>query len=221
MNYKTLSDVEAVISLGKPPEVIDLFIREYLTGLAMEPILAAEEEYVTLKAQEDTPDQIDPETQEVVYSANAVRDARIAELETLYPHLIDPGDDSTLESRRPPLTLDLAKWKELQKLAIRNQFAQQFPVGVCQLSLGWGIDWRRGNGQDDIANMENLLAKCVREGVTITQVKGADNLFYSVTMEQLRDIIIPEMVDYGFLLYQNKWIAEAQIDSMVEIPIES
>lgn len=36
MIYKTLNEVESVIALGKPEEVIDVFVGSYLQGLAYE-----------------------------------------------------------------------------------------------------------------------------------------------------------------------------------------
>lgn len=56
--YKTLNDVESVIALSKPIEVIDLFIASYLQGLAYEAWkvdkdLEAAEEVIVGKDEED------------------------------------------------------------------------------------------------------------------------------------------------------------------------
>ena len=56
--YKTLNDVESVIALSKPIEVIDLFVASYLQGLAYEAWkvdkdLEATEEVIVCKDEED------------------------------------------------------------------------------------------------------------------------------------------------------------------------
>ena len=116
--YKTKEDVLRVISLNKPEKVIDMFIESYLLGEALQPYFDVEEEYVSLKAQEDSPD-VEPvfyeESGEVVtdgYSPNGIRDERIGELEVEYGYLISVEDAlSTVESRRPIPEVDVPAWK--------------------------------------------------------------------------------------------------------------
>lgn len=114
--YKTKEDIQRVIKLGKPDKVVDVFIESYLTGEALAPYLEVEQEYTNLLAQDDVPDVeqvVDPETLEVTtegYSPNAIRDARIAELEADYPYLIEV-EETTVESRRPVLEVDVLGWK--------------------------------------------------------------------------------------------------------------
>ncbi|MBE0599483.1 MAG: hypothetical protein IH614_19765 [Desulfuromonadales bacterium] len=207
MTYKARSDVETVIALGKPPRVVDLFLTSYLTGLALAPVIAAEEEYASLQAQEDQDDVLDPETEEILSSPNAERDIRIAELATLYPHLTD----AELERSTPPL--DLTEWKRLKTLEVKMRFEDQLTSAVVNLSLGWPVDCRRSAKHDDIGNMERLLAKMLREGTEGTYLRGADNQFHPVTLAELRDVVIPEMVDYGFAAYQAKWQQEEVIQA--------
>lgn len=114
MNHKTYNDVLAVITLQKPDEVIDQFISDYLTGVALAPVYAAEEEYERLQNQEDLPDIEEVEDEEgnvimAAYSPNAERDARIAELEVEYPHLV--------EGERPVPEIDVPGFR-------REHFAQ-------------------------------------------------------------------------------------------------
>lgn len=107
---------------------------------------------------------------------------------------------------------DLAEWRRLKKLALGSAFDGSLAAGRFQCSLGWAIDCRRSGKHDDVGNMERLLGKLTRDGAVGCTIRGADNEFHAVTTAQLRDVIIPEMVDFGFQLYQTKWMTEAQID---------
>ena len=120
MEYKSLADVQAVITLGKPYVVIDLFLTSYLTGLALAPFLAAETEHARLKSQPDLPDipAILDASGNVLFPAvspDTDRDNDITALEGEYPYLVDPGDGTTVEERRPEPVLDQAKRLELQR----------------------------------------------------------------------------------------------------------
>lgn len=216
---KTREDVELVIFLGKPGAVIAAFFTDYLTGLALQPYLEAEAQYAAFQAQPDQPDIIDPETQEVVSSPNADRDAALAALEQQYPYMVDPGDDTTLADRRPEPDLDMqiAEARELALIRAKQQFAASLAGGICNLSLGWPIDVRRGSGTDDVGNMQGLLRLAQHGGladadqVAATGIKGADGAFHPVTVAELRDVVIPEMDAYGLSLYADKWLHESQI----------
>ncbi len=118
--YKTLEDVNRVITLGKPDSVIDKFVDSYLTGIAIQPYLAAEAEYGALKAQDDQPDVeavIDPETEEVIseaYSPNQIRDERTVELVAEYPYLAEE------EWVRPAVSVDVDGWKVKNYVKLRQ-----------------------------------------------------------------------------------------------------
>lgn len=124
--YKTLEDVQRVIAKRKPDSVVDMFIESYLLGEALAPYFEAEQEYAELLAQEDQPDVepvLDEDGVTVLvegYSPNAIRDARIAELETEYSYLVDPGDDTTIEERRPVPTVDVGAWKVENYVMLRR-----------------------------------------------------------------------------------------------------
>ena len=147
--YKTLEDVERVIALGKPQVVIDKFVDSYLSGVAAAPYIAAEEEYSTLKAQEDQPDVEalrDPDTGEVVtegYSPNSIRDARVAELEAEFPYL------ATEDQTRPDLIVDVAAWKIAHYAELRRP---RYPNPEDYLDA-----WVKG----DAEAMEEYREKCL------------------------------------------------------------
>lgn len=222
MIYKTLEDVQQVIDLRKPAGVIDLFITSYLTGVALEPILVAEAEYAALLDQTDQDDVtpvLDDDGVTVLvdgYSPNALRDARIAELEASWPYMVDPEDGSTLEGRRPNPDLDIDQARQLKLMQIKSDFEAALPVGRVDLSLGWTIDCRRSSKAEDVSNMERLLKLCQSSGMSDTdsvQIRGADNLDHLTTVNVLRDVIIPEMYQYGLGLYEKKWTLESTISS--------
>lgn len=222
MIYKTLDDVRQVIDLRKHAEVVDLFITSYLTGMALAPVLDAEAEYAELQAQPDQQDEapvLDEDGVTVLvdgYSPNAIRDALIAELEATWPHLVDPEDGNTVEARRPNPDLDIDQARQLKLIQIKSDFEAALPVGQVDLSLGWAIDCRRSSKAEDVSNMERLLKLCQSSGMADTdnvQIRGTDNLDHLTTVAGLRDVIIPEMYQYGLGLYQKKWTLEATIAS--------
>ncbi len=147
--YKTLEDVKRVITLGKSESVLNVFIDSYLSGIASEPYRQAEEEYATLKAQEDQPDVEalrDPDTGEVVtegYSPNSIRDARVAELEAEFPYL------ATEDQTRPDLIVDVAAWKIAHYAELRRP---RYPNPEDYLDA-----WVKG----DTEAMEEYRAKCL------------------------------------------------------------
>lgn len=123
--YKTIDDVDRVINAGKPADVINIFIESYLTGEAVKPLLIAENEYAALKAQPDQPDVapvVDEDGMVLVegYSPNAIRDARIAELEVEYPYLVDPADGTTVAERRPVPAVDVVAWRRQNYAMLRR-----------------------------------------------------------------------------------------------------
>lgn len=121
---RSLEDVELVIELGKPEEVVDHVIQEYLEAKALQPYLDAEAEYRELVAREHIPvvppvlddagNVIEPEQ-----DPDAELEDRIAELLTQFPYLIDD------EPVRPPLVLDVADGKALKRLWIKTNMEHQ------------------------------------------------------------------------------------------------
>lgn len=223
---KSRTDVEIVIALGKPGAVVTTFLTDYLTGVALQPYLDAEQQYADLKAQPDQPDvpAVTDDQGNVItpaYSPNTIRDTAIAALEKQYPYLVDPGDGTTIAERRPAADLEqpeiLAEAQELKTVHIKQSFAAEVAGGKCTLSLGWDIDCRRASGKDDIGNMQALLriaqaqALADTDQVTADGIRGADNQSHPATVADLRDKIIPEMDQYGLGLYSRKWQLESTV----------
>lgn len=208
---KTLEDVNRVINAGKPDRVVQVFIEEYLTGVALAPFIKAEEEYAVLKATPDTPDieAVVGVAGEIIIPAaspNTERDTRIAELEAQYPHLVEPGGEevSDVASRRPEPVLDLAEYK---RLWLKQQLSKFDPEKVTvNLSLGFSMDARRA----DIGDMERLRNKLLAADLPGTLIRGADDMFYNISTEDLQ-VIIDEQVEHGWSLYKTKWFVEQSI----------
>lgn len=220
--HQTCDFVISIISLGKGGGVVREALSDYLVGATLQPYLDAEAQYAALRAQPDQPDIIDPETEVVVSSPNADRDEAIAALGQQYPYLIDPSDGTTPAERRPELNLDtkIAEAREMVLLYSNKQFNDEVSGGACALSIGWPIDCRRGNGKDDIGNMQGLFRYSQHQGLVDTdtlRIKGSDGAFHEVTVAQLRDEIIPEMDAYGMALFQSKWQREASIEAAATV----
>lgn len=100
---------------------------------------------------------------------------------------------------------------------IKSALGEAMASGVCTLSLGWQIDARRSGVNDDVANMQGLLTLAQSQGLSDTAavpgggIKGHDNSMHPVTVAELRDHVIPEMIAYGLSLYQKKWDLGTQI----------
>lgn len=213
---KSKEDVQQVIALGKPGAVIKSFLLDYLTGVALQPYFDAQTRYLELKSQPDMPDvaAILAEDGTVLYEAqtpNEDRDMEILSLEGQYPTLL------TGEMPTPDLETCLPEGKEVLAGLPDKYFTNVLDSGICNLSLGWPINCRRNGRDNDMDNMERLLNRCVRAGLEDTAlvptpgIKGADDVFHDCTIADLRDVILPEMEDFGLQVYVNKWAKEEAI----------
>jgi len=183
--YKTLQDVERVISLGKPQSVIDAFVSDYLSGVAAQPYIEAEQEYETLQAQEDQPDVEpvrDPETGETIaegYSPNKIRDDRIADLSVEFPYL-------TMEERvRPELELDYSLVADLDreyKKSLRSKTVNNLLVTT-----------ESGKVFDADETSQTRMARAIQvaeiSGLTETLWGMGDNTKQTVTIAELKEAL--------------------------------
>lgn len=105
--------------------------------------------------------------------------------------------------------------KKNKKAEIKSSFKESLATGACTLSLGWEIDCRRG----DVENMRGLLEIAKKKGLTDNDpigpkgIMGYDNQWHSATVAEVRDIIIPEMCEYGASLYQKKFQLIEQVSN--------
>lgn len=147
---KTLQDIETVIELGKPEAVIDVYVQEYLQGLAQEAFDLALEEYNRLLLPVEV---VEPEEgQEPLPGVD--HSARLAELEALYPQLVTKEE--------LPLVLDLARGKELKrgwiKKAMENRIRERYSLDDEAFLSRIGVGQALGVYQMSEGEMAELLA---------------------------------------------------------------
>ncbi len=197
MIYKTLEDLNRVIALGKPQAVIDKFTQSYLSGVAVAPYLAAENEYSTLQAQEDQPDVeavLDPESGEVItegYSPNQLRDDRIEALAAEFPYL------ATEDQERPELELDYNLVQEQLRTyakAKRNEIVEKLLVTT---QSGKVFD------ADEIS--QGRIARAILTaqitGKTETRWGMGDNTTQTVTLDEMQEALALGMNAQGELWF--------------------
>jgi len=179
MIFKTLEDIERVIAAGKPTAVINAFVESYLTGKFMAPIVDAEQEYRLLESQESLPDvadTLDNDTGEILafgYSPDAIRDERILELETLYPHLLDPLDGTSLADRRPNVEID--------------------PLEAAPLKSGAGKGRARVRITEEVGDDKDLLADISK------RLAMLERLAIRVLTPVMRGEVIPQPIIDAYL----------------------
>ena len=192
--YKTLDDLNRVISLGKPQQVIDLFSLSYRTGIATRPYLDAEEDYARLKDEEDRdnkPAILDEDDQELFpeIDYNQIRDDAIVVLETDFPHLVEPaqtthkvftgGEDGmdpdafilvddqmpTVEERRPEITPAPADILSTEMREYKKNKRRE-NVGVSKVTTAAGNEF----DADELSQNRMARVLLVAESIGVNEV---------------------------------------------------
>lgn len=83
-------------------------------------------------------------------------------------------------------------------------------------TLGLANNFKLDSGRNDLQNLQNLRDRLNRLNETGAAVRTYDNTFQPITIAEL-DVVIGELVDYVFTLYQRKWEVEAAIDAATSV----
>lgn len=114
------------------------------------------------------------------------------------------------------LDISLNDFKLNKFQEISDSFKNEMMYGKTDTGLGWEIDARRYDVHNDIENMELLYEEMAANNEGNTYVKGADNLLYSCTLEQVANLIIL-IRRKGLQNYQKKHMLELQIDAATTV----
>lgn len=108
-------------------------------------------------------------------------------------------------------SLDDLKAEYRQK--ILAAFLDALRNGRIDSSLGFPVDCRRSDVNNDLQNLDQLISL----GTYPMQFKGADNQMYTIPDEAAALQLRSEMVQYGLGAYQRKWDRENALDAVQSI----
>ena len=104
----------------------------------------------------------------------------------------------------------LKQAKEGKFQEIKDAFAQRVINGhFYSHALGMEVDYRRGEHNNDLQNVESLISIMILSSTGRVVFKGYTEE-KEVTLEQLQQLTI-EMKQYGLWLYQRKWTIEEYV----------
>lgn len=107
------------------------------------------------------------------------------------------------------ISLDVLKSEKMTE--IKNNFHDSLRNGLFQSeALGILVDCRRSDVNNDLQNVEGLIAYMTRTGTETTNYVGREEIKSDVTVAMLNGLVA-EMQGYALSIYQKKWSLEETI----------